>query len=149
MCKVQPQPTDEWLARQPGDFAVMKYPLARALAGSSQYGVQVHGKNIVYGYGSFIPLTFQGRMDVLSRFPEPDCIDLLKEWDVRYVLLYAQSYGQAWAGLEQRVAANHNLRHVTTIQEAPVWTGDRLLKYLPEQSWLFVVDTVHIYEIVE
>jgi hypothetical protein len=149
MCKIRPQPTDEWLAKRPGDFAIMKYPLSRAFQGTSNYGVQVHGKNIVYGYGSFIPRTFRDQMDVLDRFPEPDCVDLLKEWGVRYVLLYSQSYGQAWAGLEQNVAANHTLRYVTTIQEEPIWTGDRLLKYLPEQSWLFVVDTVYVYEIVD
>ena len=148
MLRVKPQPTDEWLAEQSGEWAVMKYPLSRALQGTSHYGLQIHGKNIVYGYGSFIPRTFLDQMDVLSRFPESDCIDLLKKWGVRYVLLYAQSYGQAWAELERSVAASHRLRYVTTVQEEPLWTGDRLLQYLPDQSWLFLVDTVYIYEIV-
>jgi hypothetical protein len=62
--------------------------------------------------------------------------------------VYSTSYGEAWSELEQTVATKQSLRYVTTIQEDPIWSGDRVLRHLPEHAWLFVVDRIYVYEIV-
>jgi hypothetical protein len=87
-------------------------------------------------------------MGVLSRFPDSECITLLKRWDVRYILVCSTSYGEAWGQLSSRIAANPNLQYVTSIQEESISTGDRLLTHMPEYGWWFVVDKVYVYEIV-
>lgn len=146
--RVRVQAVDRWLATQEGDFAVMKYPLDRALTGPTLFGTTVHGKKVVYGYGSLFPRAFVESMGVLSRFPDSECITLLKRWEVRYILVCSTSYGETWKQLSLDIAANPNLRYVTSIQEEPVSTGDRLLKHMPEYSWWFVTEKVYIYEIV-
>ena len=73
---------------------------------------------------------------------------LLKQLAVRYVLVCSTSYGEAWKELSQSIAANRNLRYVTSIQQEPISIGDRLLKHIPEYRWWFVTDKVYVYEII-
>jgi hypothetical protein len=148
MSEVKTQTVDQWLAAQEGDFTVMQYPLSRALWGPSLYRTTVHGKKTVYGYGSLFPRAFVEKMPVLSQFPAEECMALLRQWGVRYVLVCSTSYGEAWPQLEQSIAASPQLHYVSTTQQEPISSGDRLLRQIPEYGAWFVVDKVFIYEIV-
>jgi hypothetical protein len=146
---LRPQSADEWLAKQEGDFAVMKYPLAMALLGTAHWSTVIHGKKIVYGYGSFVPRTFTDNLELLTQFPAARSLSLLRQWGVRYVLVYPLAYGGAWPGLSAQIEASPELRQVIDLQEAARWSGDRVLGHLPGYEPWFVADRVVIYEIVK
>ena len=148
MSVVRAQPVDQWLAAQQDDSTVMLYPLDKAITGPALYATAIHGKRVAYGYGGLYPRAFVEKMPVLSHFPAEECIALLKQWGVRYILVCSTSYGESWPQLERSIAASPQLRYVTKIQQEPVSRGDRLLRQIPEYSAWFVVDQVFIYEIV-
>ena len=81
------QPVDAWLAEQPGDSAVMQFPLVRALNGPMLYRGIAHGKNMAYGHGTFYPPEYTKAEEILGQFPNDASLDLLKQWGVRYILV--------------------------------------------------------------
>jgi hypothetical protein len=147
-CQVQARPVDAWLASQGGDFAIMEFPIAKAMSGRSLYAMRVHGKKIAFGYGTFFPRAFNEQRAVLESFPSRESIALLKDWDVRYVLLGSRSYGQAWPQVEKDLSVLSSLRHVLTLEDIPIYEGDRLLRLLPGTERAFVVDRIHVYEVL-
>jgi len=120
-----PRPADLWLAEQPGDFAVMEYPLAKAYTGIALYSSMVQGKNITYGYSTFQPVGYRAQMPTLERFPEPATLALLADWQVRYVLVTPQAYGDAWPRLAQALGASSRLHLVADL------TGTQIYELLP------------------
>ena len=147
-CLVQARPVDNWLADQPGDFAIMEFPLSKAMSGRTLYAMRVHGKGISFGYGTFFPRAFNEKREVLEGFPSTDSVALLRDWGVRYVLLGSRSYGQAWPELEQQLSASPRLRHAVTLDDPAIYEGDRLLHLLPGTEQAFVVDRIHVYEVL-
>ncbi len=145
---VQARPVDGWLASQQGDFAVMEFPVNAALSGRSLYAMRIHGKSITFGYGTFFPWDFERQRATLESFPSGESIVLLKEWDVRYVLVRSGSYGQAWPGIERDLTRRSGLRHVVTLDDEPIYEGDRLFYLMPGTEPAFVVDRVHVYEVL-
>jgi len=158
---VRPQPVDEWLAAQKGDFAVIQYPLDRSWYGDQLYRAVTHGKKIAYGYGTFLPRAYREAEDVLRRFPDLESMGLLRDWNVRYVLVSASWYGAEWGEMARKLAATPGLRHVLTIRDEPIYEGDRLLRWVPAsravpvtevvdgQPKAYLVDTIHVYEIID
>ena len=147
-CQVQARPVDVWLASQGGDFAIMEFPVAKAMSGRSLYAMRTHGKKIAFGYGTFFPRAFNEQRAVLESFPSRESIALLKDWDVRYVLLGSRSYGQAWPQVEKDLSVVSSLRHVLTLDDIPIYEGDRLLRLLPGREPAFVVDRIYVYEVL-
>jgi hypothetical protein len=84
---VGPRPVDRWLAQQPGQFAIMQYPIHTALSGDQMLYTRYHGKRVVFGYGTYLPILFQQLYPELASFPDDASLDRLSEWEVRYVLL--------------------------------------------------------------
>ncbi len=148
MSKVQAQPVDLWLAQQDGDFAVMIYPINKATSGLPLYATLAHSKKISFGYGTFFPRAFNEQRTMLESFPSRESIALLKSWGVRYVLMGARSYGSAWPQLEQALSATTGLRHVLTLDDLPIYEGDRLLRLLPGTERAFLVDRIHVFEVL-
>jgi hypothetical protein len=146
--KVQARPVDGWLASQQGDFAVMEFPVSAALSGRSLYAMRIHGKSITFGYGTFFPWAFERQRATLESFPSGDSIVLLKKWDVRYVLVRSRSYGEAWQGIERDLMTVSGLRHVVTLDDEPIYEGDRLFHLMPGTEPAFVVDRIHVYEVL-
>ncbi len=145
---VQARPVDEWLAAQSGDWAIMEFPVTKALSGRPLYMATTHGKNISFGYGTFFPRAFSEQRQVLETFPSPESIALLRTWGVRYVLVGAVSYGVEWAQIETRLMSSAGLRYVLTLDDRPVYEGDRLLHLLPGTERAFVVDRIYVYEVL-
>jgi hypothetical protein len=127
-----PRPVDRWLAKQPGDFVVMEYPVPdHAYSGPAMYSRRLTGKAIVMGYGSFPPnLKY---WEVLAKFPEETTIDLLKSWGVRYVLVDEELYKTPvefwlvkhdWASLEPAIQASPSLELTTQKGSVKVYELD-------------------------
>jgi hypothetical protein len=85
MSSVAPRPVDGWLSKQPGNFAIMEYPITdHAYSGPAVYSTRLTGKSIIMGYASNPPnLRFWSD---LSAFPSPSTLDLLYGWGTKYVL---------------------------------------------------------------
>jgi len=147
-CRVEPRAVDEWLAGQPDDFAILELPLSKALNGRTLYAMRTHNKKIVSGYGTFFPRTFIDNRPVLEAFPNAASLALLRDWDVRYVLLGATSYGEQWPQLQDTLSTSPDLRHVRTFDDQPIYEGDRLLRLLPGTEQAFVVDRIYVYEVL-
>jgi hypothetical protein len=147
-CRIEPRAVDDWLAKQPGDFAILELPLSKALSGRTLYAMRNHDKKIVSGYGTFFPRTFADNRPTLEGFPNEGSLALLRDWDVRYLLLGANSYGEAWPELEDALSQLPGLRLIVTLDDQPIYAGDRLLRLLPGTEQAFVVDRIHVYEVL-
>ena len=87
LVRVGPRPVDQWLAQRPGRFSIMQYPLGTALAGDQMLYTRYHGKRIVFGYGTYLPIRFRELHPELVTFPSDASLDQLREWGVQFVLL--------------------------------------------------------------
>jgi hypothetical protein len=128
-----PRAVDQWLARQPGDFAIIEYPVIdNGWSGPAMYRRRVTGKRTVLGYGSYPPN--QDFWPLLSRFPAPEALDLLQWWDVKYVIVDESRYRSG--------AEFWGVRHTwTTLQPAMLASGR-----LAERA---VFDGVRVYELLD
>ena len=88
-----------WLAQQPhGVVAHFPMPKASSLPGSDPvyaYMSTFHWKPLVNGYSGYYPRSYLVRLDALERFPAPQTIALLRNSDVRYVVVHANGYPPA------------------------------------------------------
>ncbi len=152
------QPVDQWLADQPGDVAIMQFPLVRALNGPMLYRGIVHGKKMTYAHGTFYPPAYVEAEKTLGRFPEAASLDLLAGWGVRYVIVgsraYAEGWGdlpdQSWQSIEQAITASGRLRQVQVFDEIPFWKDERVTNVLSKELTPdpISVDRVYVYELV-
>ena len=132
MTVVAPRAVDQWLSRQPGDFAFIEYPIPRhGFSGPAIYSTRLTGKSIIMG-SSQNPPNLEYWSD-LSAFPSPFTIDLLHGWGTKYVLVDQNLYqdGSMFWNIYQ--------------------TWDTLLsaiKQNPQLKEVAVLDTVHVYKIV-
>jgi hypothetical protein len=127
LVRVEPRPVDRWLAEQPGDFAIMQYPISTALSGPSVLYTRYHGKPVVFGYGTYFPLRFRERHPALYDFPADPALDLLSDWGVRYILVgIRQLDGESYT-LDD-LTANPRLRLVAEVGDQAVF------ELLPEAS---------------
>ncbi len=152
------QPLDRWLAALPAGTRLAQFPLVRALNGSALYRSRTHGQPIAYGHGTFYPPAYTAAMPVLGRFPSAETLDLLRSWDVRYVVVGVGAYeaglgdlpGETWAQVAEGIEQSARLRLVYTAEELPVWRGERVADLirgnLPVQP--VVVDRVQVYELL-
>jgi hypothetical protein len=146
---VQARPVDYWLASQEGDFAIMEFPVLKAMTGRQLYAMRTHGKKISFGYGTFFPRAFNESRAVLDAFPGQESVALLKSWGVRYVLVGSRYYGgDTWAQLERDCSAAPGLRFVRTVDDDSAYSGDRVLRWLPGTERAFIVDRIYVYEVL-
>ncbi|OQB28624.1 MAG: membrane protein [Chloroflexi bacterium ADurb.Bin180] len=148
MTTVSARPVDQWLATQPGDWSVMELPLSKGLSGRALYALRTHGKRTSTGYGTFFPQAFNEARPVLESFPSRESLELLQGWNVRYVLLGSRTYGQAWPALERACNDSPGLRYALAVEDEPVYSGDRVLRWLPGTEPAFLVDLIYVYEVL-
>jgi hypothetical protein len=84
---VAPRPIDGWLAEQDVTGSIMELPLTSALSAPQMLYTRYHGWPITFAYGTFLPYWYRQQYPELERCPEAECLDRLRAWDVRYVLL--------------------------------------------------------------
>ncbi|MGC8786316.1 MAG: hypothetical protein ACP5Q1_02695 [Anaerolineae bacterium] len=146
--RVTARPVDLWLQHQDGDFAIMEFPVVKAISGLTLYATRVHGKKISFGCGTFLPAAFNRQRAVLDTFPSAESIALLKRWGVRYVLVGARNYGSEWARIKQELDRAPDLRYVIAMDDVPIYEGDRILHLLPGTERSFIVDRIYVYEVL-
>jgi uncharacterized membrane protein (UPF0136 family) len=81
------RPVDQWLRNQPGSEAIIEYPLNSSFSGQQLVYTRAHGKPIVHGYGLFLGFMLGRRHPELLIFPNRASLELLSQWQVRYVLI--------------------------------------------------------------
>ncbi len=89
--KVEGRAVDRWLAGQPGQFTIMELPLLSALSARQMLFTRYHGKRTAFAYGTYFPNWYRNSFPQLSGCPEPECLNILRDWDVRYVLLNTEA----------------------------------------------------------
>ena len=146
--RVTARPVDLWLRNQDGDFAIMEFPVVRAISGRTLYAMRIHGKRISFGCGTFLPPAFNKQRAVLETFPSAESIALLKRWGVRYALVGARSYGSEWPRIKQELEAASGLRYVMAMDDVPIYEGDRILHLLPGTERAFILERIYVYEVL-
>ena len=122
----------EWLRAQPGEFAIVELPIVpndgyfrRPAFDESIYMVRstLHWKRLVNGYAGVEPESYRRARELGRRFPSQEFVDLMRELDVKYVVLHHRGFGpNQWARL-QRDMPEHAaaLRPVLTLPEDTVY----------------------------
>ena len=124
-----PRPVDAWLARQPGKFAIMEYPVPKyGYGGRAIYSTRLTGKQIVLGSAQ-APPNFAS-WELLSVFPSAETLDLLARWQVKYILVDETLYRigsefwgltETWDSLEPAILASGRLKQVTVLDGVHVY----------------------------
>lgn len=138
------QPVDLWLAEQaPPKSPIIQYPLEKTWYGWMLYPARVHGQPIAYGYGTFAPMAHRQALKKLSDWPSEEAIGLLRTWGVKYALVGARSYGDAWPDLQRAIQATPDLEEVAVFTDRPLFHGDRLLRYVPPSPDVPVTELIN------
>ena len=111
--ELKPRAVDLWLAQQPGQFAVMHYPVSAGYNGMADYSTRVHGKSITYGYATFPPLEYRSKEETLGKFPDQEALSLLRDWNVRYVLVTPDASDKGWDEMRGKIEASPYLEFAT------------------------------------
>ena len=129
MTTVAPRAVDQWLSRQPGDFAYMEYPVPNhGYGGPAIYSTRLTGKRIIMG-SSQNPPNLAYWSD-LSAFPSPITLDLLYGWGAKYVLVDENLYRagssfwniyQTWDTLRSAIEASPRLSEITVVSGVHVY----------------------------
>ena len=114
------RPVDDWLARQPGQFTIMELPLTSALSAPQMLYTRYHGKRIAFAYGTFFPYYYREQFPELAHCPEQACLDRLRTWQVRYVLLNLEALPQD-SPLSRSVEASPSMAFVGQFQNIVVY----------------------------
>lgn len=120
LIRAEPRPVDAWLARQPGEFAIVQMPLPVALSGPQMFYTRYHGKSIISGYGTYFPILFEERYPALAGFPDDASIDCLAQWPARYVLVDRADL-PGYPGLADAIAGQPRLKLMTTVESIDVY----------------------------
>jgi hypothetical protein len=145
--EVQRQPIDRWLAQQPQPGAVALFPLWKAEHGTALYATKEHSRPVIYGYGAFFPRSYRDVRPVLWDLASPEAISLLRQWDVAYVVVGAESYGAEWPQIQHRLEQSGALKLVTTFRETSVYHSGWLAEILPDFGRAFIVDQLYVYRL--
>jgi hypothetical protein len=129
MSPVAPRAVDQWLAKQPGNFAFVDYPIAQhGYGGPAIYSRRLTGKRIIMGSSQNPPNVVYWRD--LSAFPSPITLDLLYGWGARYVLVDESLYRagssfwnvyQTWNTLESEIKESPRLKEVAVLNGVHVY----------------------------
>lgn len=149
LCAVGPQPVDEWLATQLSHDPVAEFPYYR-LGGNGPllYRTVYHGKPIVSGASTFVPLGHREARPVLVAFPEKETLVLLRRWGVRYIVVSSAAYGADWPPIQEALTAQPDLRYVASFEDVPVYRDGRLLDIVPEYELSLPLGQQFVYEII-
>lgn len=88
------RPVDEWLARQPGNGAVVQFPFEQCEDQLQTYYTLKHGKPFVGGFfNANKPLQYQEIRPVLEQFPsDPAAVEVLRNLQVEYLVVDTAAY---------------------------------------------------------
>jgi hypothetical protein len=117
---VKPRPVDLWLASQPGQFTLMELPLNSALSAPQMLYSRYHGKRTAFAYGTFFPYWYRQEYPELAECPSQACLERLRSWGVRYVLLNIDALPPG-STLEEDLDASRDLSRITQLDQIVVF----------------------------
>jgi hypothetical protein len=117
---VAPRAVDLWLASQPGEFTIMELPLNSALSAPQMMYSRYHGKRTAFAYGTFFPYWYRQQYPELAECPAEACLDRLRSWGVRYVLLNTDALSPGMT-LEADLETSSYLRRITRLDQIVVY----------------------------
>lgn len=85
--KIEARAVDAWLAEQPGQFTIMELPILSALSAQQMMYTRYHMKRTAFAYGTYFPIWYRQTFPELEECPGTQCLERLREWEVRYLLL--------------------------------------------------------------
>lgn len=97
-----PPPVYDWLAAQPGDFAVVELPILdiRGVFENPAYHESIymvhstrHWKRLLNGYAGIEPPHYVELREKAKRFPSAESIAMFRAQGARYVILHWEAYG--------------------------------------------------------
>lgn len=129
MTLVAPRAVDQWLSKQPGNFAFIEYPIpGHGYGGPAIYATRLTGKRIIMGAAQNPPnLAYWSD---LSAFPSPWTLDLLQGWGAKYVLVDENLYRagtsswnvyQTWDTLKSAIQQSPRLKEVVVLNGVHVY----------------------------
>lgn len=91
--RIDARPVDYWLAKQPGQGAVVQFPFSQAGDQELVYDTLIHGKPYIGGFFSANqPPQFTAIEKELLHFPSYEGMQILQELGVQYVLVDISAY---------------------------------------------------------
>jgi hypothetical protein len=113
-----PRPIDQWLAAQPGDFAVAPLPAGNDVANyRNLFGSLLHGKHIpAFNHPYHLPRAFRDYANLARGFPDANAVWYLRKQGFAYAILERRFYtGQdypPWSEVMQQIERTPGLRLV-------------------------------------
>ncbi len=145
--EVQPQPVDLWLAEQEIGGAVIRFPLWQSERGPGLYSAATHHKPLAYGYGGFFPADYRAARPILWGFPADDAIELLRDWDVRYVLVSPAAFGDVWPEVQSQINERGSLQEVARFSEQQLYHRGWLAERLSDLGHAFLTEQIYVYRL--
>ncbi len=121
---IETRSVDIWLAEQPGEGAVIQFPIEESEDQILVYATLIHGKPFVGGFfNAFPPLQYQEIKPIMANFPDETSIGLLDELKVRYVLVDKTAYDETPQSIINRCKLL-GLQYVSTMGDEIVFLHD-------------------------
>ncbi|MGD8897542.1 MAG: hypothetical protein PVJ73_16030 [Acidobacteriota bacterium] len=136
----EPPPVYRWLAEQPGRDAIVHLPMfdGRALTQRPRFHESVymvystlHWNPMVNGYAGIEPRGYVRIRERMMSFPSEEFLSLLRDVDVRYIVVHRKGYGpNQWPRLQRGMprALGRSLREVVSLE------GDTVYELLPRPA---------------
>jgi hypothetical protein len=115
---LKPRQVDLWLGSQPGNGSVAQFPIDQSNSPVYIYGSLFHNKPLLGMYfGAYLPANYKEMVPVLTNFPDPASVALLRQKNVEFIVLDTSKYpdwAKTWGtakllGLEQEVTLDNYL----------------------------------------
>ena len=117
---VEPREVDRWLAARPGQFTIMELPLVSALSAPQMLYSRYHGKRTAFAYGTYFPYWYRQEYPELADCPKNACLDRLRSWGVRYVLLNLEALPLG-STLESELDSSPDLGRIIRLDQIVVY----------------------------
>ena len=118
--KIEARAVDAWLAEQPGQFTIMELPILSALSAQQMMYTRYHTKRTAFAYGTYFPIWYRQTFPELEECPGTQCLERLREWEVRYLLLN-QDADEARGRLRQKLDRSTDLESVIELDGIRVY----------------------------
>ena len=118
--EIEPREVDTWLAEQPGQYTIMELPISSALSAPQMLYTRYHMKRTAFAYGTYFPIWYRQSFPELQECPKESCLERLREWEVRYLLLNQEAEDPS-GRLEQDLARSSELEYVIELDAIRVY----------------------------
>lgn len=76
------------------------------------YFSTIHQKQIMNGYSSYFPTTYQNMATAMETFPVPYAIEQIRKYNVKYIIVHKKQYGSRWNAIENEIEQIKDLQKI-------------------------------------